>query len=135
MENRPKVGVGVVIRKDGKVLVGKRLSAHGNGTWSPPGGHLEFGESWEACARREALEECGVSIKNVHFGAACNNVYPEENKHYVTINMVADWESGEPTILEPDKCAEWRWCDWNDLPQPLLPPIQDLVSTGFDPFN
>ncbi len=46
MENkRPKVGLGVLIFKDGKVLLGKRKGAHGEGTWCPPGGHLEFGET------------------------------------------------------------------------------------------
>jgi 8-oxo-dGTP diphosphatase len=42
---RPKVGVGVIIKKDGKVLMGKRKNAHGDGTWSFTGGHLEFGEA------------------------------------------------------------------------------------------
>jgi 8-oxo-dGTP diphosphatase len=55
-ENRPKVGIGVFIFKDGKFLMGCRKGTHGAGTWSVPGGHLEFGESFEECAEREALE-------------------------------------------------------------------------------
>ena len=58
MESKcPKVGVGVAVVKDGKVLLGKRKNAHGEGTWSFPGGHLEYKESWEDCAIRETLEE------------------------------------------------------------------------------
>jgi 8-oxo-dGTP diphosphatase len=60
---RPRVGIGVIILKNGRVLLGKRKSSHGTGTWHFPGGHLEFGESLEDCSRREVLEETGMKIK------------------------------------------------------------------------
>ena len=68
-DQRPKVGVGVFVLKDGKILMGKRKGAHGEGSWSLPGGHLEFNESWDMCAVRETMEETGVTIKNIRFGA------------------------------------------------------------------
>ncbi|MBI2476733.1 NUDIX domain-containing protein, partial [Candidatus Uhrbacteria bacterium] len=40
---RPKVGVGVIVWRDCEVLMQERIGAHGAGTWSFPGGHLEFG--------------------------------------------------------------------------------------------
>lgn len=51
---RPGVGLGVfVIHPDGeRILVGKRLVKDGHGQWALPGGHLEFGESFEDCAKR-----------------------------------------------------------------------------------
>ncbi len=52
-EQRIRIGVGVMIFKDGKVLAGRRKGAHGEGTWAWPGGHLEYMESFEGCARRE----------------------------------------------------------------------------------
>ena len=58
----PKVGVGVIVVRDGKVLLGKRRGAHGEGSWSFPGGHLEFNELLEICAKREAKEETGLEI-------------------------------------------------------------------------
>jgi 8-oxo-dGTP diphosphatase len=63
-KNRPKVGIGVIIKKDNKILFGKRKNAHGDGTWSFPGGHLEFGETWEECAMRETLEETGINVSS-----------------------------------------------------------------------
>ena len=52
----PRVGVAVIVVRDGRVLVGRRRSAsHGDGMWQFPGGHLEFGETVEACAAREHL--------------------------------------------------------------------------------
>lgn len=132
-EERPKVGVGVWIVKDGKVLLGKRKSAHGNGTWSPPGGHLEFGESWQECALRELAEEAGVKIKNLRFLAATNDIFEETGKHYVTIYLVADHESGEPQNLEPEKLERWEWVAWENLPEPLFLPVQNLRKLGLNP--
>ena len=60
----PQVGVGVLILRDGKVLLGRRKGSHGAGCWSAPGGHLEFGETLEDCAAREVLEETGLKIRN-----------------------------------------------------------------------
>ena len=72
---RPKVGVGVIIVKEGKILLGKRKNAHGEGTWCPPGGHLELGESYEECAKRETFEETGLQIKNLQFITATNDIF------------------------------------------------------------
>jgi len=77
---RPKVGVGVIIRKSGKILLLKRKESHGSGTWCPPGGHLEWNESLEGCARRESKEESGCNIKNIEFLAITNDFFKKENK-------------------------------------------------------
>jgi 8-oxo-dGTP diphosphatase len=68
-DSRPKVGVGVMVLKNGKVLIGKRKGAHGAGEWAWPGGHLEYMESFEDCARREVMEETGIEIHNIRFCA------------------------------------------------------------------
>lgn len=138
MENpkpHPRVGVGVFIRKDGKILMGKRRGAHGADMWAPPGGHLEFGESWEECAKRETLEETGLEISVRGLGTVTNDIFASDNKHYITILMVTDYLRGEPQLLEPEKCTEWRWCAWEDLPQPLFPSIQHAREQGYSPFN
>lgn len=134
MENRPKVGLGVIIKKDGKVLMGKRKNSHGEGTWNFPGGHLEYEESWEECARRETREEAGIEIKNIIFATATNDIFENEQKHYITIYMVAEYESGEVQLLEPEKCDEWKWFSWNELPRPLFLPTENLLKMGFNPF-
>lgn len=118
----PKVGVGVFVWKDGKFLMGKRRGAHGHDTWSIPGGHLEFGESWEECAKREVLEESGMAITNVRFLAATNDLFPDHDRHYTTIWVYSDWESGQPKITEPDKWIEHRWETFQTLPSPLFEP-------------
>jgi 8-oxo-dGTP diphosphatase len=135
MENIPKVGIGTLIVKNGKVLFGKRKNAHGEGSWCFPGGHLEFNESWEECAIRETFEETGLKIKNIRFVTATNDFFPAEKKHYVTIFMKADFDAGELQIMEPEKCEQWSWFDWNNPPQPLFTPQQNLIKQGYNPFK
>lgn len=117
--NRPKVGVGVMILRGGKVLLGKRKNAHGAGEYAFPGGHLEHLESFEDCVLREVAEECGVAIENIRFQYVAN-LQTYAPKHYVHIGMIADWKSGEPKVLEPDKLESWDWYDVNDLPSPVF---------------
>ena len=113
---RPRVGVGVVIVKEGKVLLGERIKGHGSGTWMIPGGHLEFGETLEECALREAAEETGLTDLEVK-GLIC--VYNERDygKHYLNVGMLLEWKSGEPYAAEPEKSGSWHWHDPQDLPE------------------
>jgi 8-oxo-dGTP diphosphatase len=124
--NFPKVGVGVVVRKDNKYLLGLRKGSHGEGNWAYPGGHLEWFETWEECARREVLEETGLKIKNVKFLAATNDLFKAENKHYITIFMLADYASGKLVNREPEKCEEWKWFEWNKFPKNLFIPTANM---------
>lgn len=106
---RPKVGVAVLLEKDHAILLGKRKNSHGNGQWAPPGGHLEYGESFADCAQREVLEETGLIVHNFHFVAVTNDVFWQEQKHYITVFMRSDIQEGEPVVTEPDKCEKWDW--------------------------
>ena len=132
---RPKVGVGIFVIKDGKILLGKRKNAHGEGSWQFPGGHLEFNESLETCARREAMEEAGISIKNIRLGPFTNDIFRKDGKHYVTLFILSEYDSGLVRVMEPEKCERWEWFDWDDLPAPLFLPIQNLLKRNFDPLE
>lgn len=130
-EKQVKIGVGVFVFKDGKFLMQKRQGSHGAGTWAPPGGHLEFGETFAEAARREVLEETGIIIANLAIAAVTNDIFVEEGKHYVTVWMVSDWQSGEPQIIEPHKCVDQQWYSFDDLPEPLFLPWQQLAQSEF----
>ena len=99
-----------------KVLLGKRKGAHGEGQYAFPGGHLEYMESFENCAKRETKEECGIEIGNARF-LYLSNLKNFAPKHYVQIGLIADYKSGEPEALEPDKCEKWDWYDTGSLPE------------------
>lgn len=132
-KRHPRVGVGVFVLRNGLVLLGLRRGAHGAGTWALPGGHLEFGESIEHCAAREIHEETGLEIDVTARGPYTNDVFEDAGKHYVTVFVLARAPRGDPERREPDKCTEWRWCRWSDLPAPLFPPLAALRASGYVP--
>lgn len=111
-----KVGIGVAVVKlttsNTQILLGKRKGSHGKGEWAFPGGHLEHLESFEQTARRELTEEVGPNFKVSGLRVvSVINLIEYAPKHYIDIGMVAKWESGDPVVMEPDKCEGWEWID------------------------
>ncbi|QPK04211.1 nucleotide triphosphate diphosphatase NUDT15 [Vibrio kanaloae] len=128
MSQEVRVGVAAVILRKGRVLLGERIGSHGAYTWATPGGHLEWGESIEECAKREILEETGLVVNAFEKLSFTNDIFEKENKHYITLFVVASDVSGEPQVTEPDKCKQWKWFKLDDLPEPLFLPLTNLLS-------
>ncbi len=136
MEEKRKVGVGfgVMILKDGKLLLGKRHEdpekasslLNGAGTWTMPGGKLHFGETFEESATREVLEETGITLNKMN--VICVNQDIIETAHFITIGLFSDTFSGEPKVMEPDEITEWRWFDLNNLPSPIYFPSAKVLE-------
>ena len=82
----PRIGVGVLIMQENKVLLSQRKNSLGAGSWALTGGHLEFGETIE--------QLCFI-----------NCFFKEDNKHYVTLFVQAHYKSGTPTQCEPEKTS------------------------------
>jgi len=115
---RPLVGVGVVFVRDGRVFLAMRQGSHGEATWASAGGHLELGESLEDCARREALEELGVTVGDLRFLCVSNII--AYGKHYVDIEFLGEIGHQEPRLTEPEAFSESGWFPLDNLPQPLF---------------
>lgn len=124
----PKVGVGVIVERDGKLLLHRRKGDHGPGTWSTAGGHLDGGETPEACAIREVWEETGLHIGGVQFVGLTNDVFAESGRHYITIWMRGEVVSGEATAQAPDEVEAVGWFAWDALPEPLFLPLRHLIA-------
>jgi 8-oxo-dGTP diphosphatase len=124
-----RVGAGIIIiNPKGQILAGKRSSKHREGTWALVGGWQEFGESFEDCARREVLEETGLELTDIRTLQATNYIFKDEGRHSVTIYMIG-CATGEPKVMEPDKCLEWRWFNsLADIPHPTFVPYVDDVD-------
>ncbi len=113
----PRVAVGAIVLKDGKVLLVKRGHPPAVDFWSIPGGALRLGESLERAAEREVFEETGVVIR------ARKPIYPfdviirdREGKikyHYVILDFIGDYVSG--TLHPADDVTDARWFSPGDL--------------------
>lgn len=119
---RPLVGIGTLVtRENGNFLLGKRKNGHCPGYWACPGGHLEFGEDFATAAKRETKEETNLDLHHLMQYGVANNYIPYENVHYVSIYMAAaPCDAKTLRNLEPDKCEEWHWVSWDNLPAPLF---------------
>ncbi len=130
--DKPRVGVGVWVLKDGKVLLGKRRKiGFGENTWCPPGGAVEPGEPAELAAKRETKEETGLDLEKTQFMTYVDDIF---DQHWLTLYFVANWNGGIPVTTEQE-IGDWGWFDWNALPEPLYNPTRNFVKSGYNPFN
>ncbi len=127
-DQETRVGVSILVNNGDRFLLNKRVNVHGAGTWGPPSGHFNFGESIENCAKRETKEETGVDIDNIKFRVVTNDFFEQEQKHYITIWVDAEYVAGEPHIGAPEEESEVDWFSWDALPEPLFLPLQHLLE-------
>lgn len=124
----PGVGVGLVLLRDGKILLCRRLKAPEAGFWNIPGGKLDFMERAEDAARRETEEETGLRIGAVRFLCADEQVFPDEKHHWVSLLYVTEDFAGEPRIMEPDKHDGMEWFALDALPDNLSKFVTSAVA-------
>jgi ADP-ribose pyrophosphatase len=107
----PRVGVGAIVIRDGRILLVKRGSSPGKGLWAPPGGLVELGETVREAAEREILEETGITIRAKETSYVFDFIdRDKEGKikyHYVIIDFVADYLGGEPKAADDVSDARW----------------------------
>ncbi len=133
-EQKIGVGFGVMLLKDGKILLGRRHPdpekasslLNGAGKWTMPGGKLHFGESFEHGAKREVKEETGIELTEARVICVNNDII--ETAHFVTVGLLSENFNGEPKVLEPDEITEWKWFNLNNLPSPLYFPSEKVLN-------
>jgi ADP-ribose pyrophosphatase YjhB (NUDIX family)/HD superfamily phosphodiesterase len=127
-------GVGVMIINKGKVLLGKRHEDNfvsnsvlgGEGSWTFPGGKIEYGESFEEAGIRETKEECNLDLNKIE--VICVNNDSNEKAQFVTIGLFSDDVSGEVKVMEEDKITEWRWFLLDSLPEEIYSPTLKMIN-------
>ncbi len=136
------IGFGVMMLKEGKVLLGQRhvdpakadSLMNGEGTWTMPGGKLDFGESFEEGAVRELREETGIVINesDLEVISLSNDIVP--TAHFVTVGLLCKCAPNsavseqEPQVMEPDEITQWKWFALDELPTPLFRPSEKVLN-------
>ena len=113
----PRVAVGAIVFRDGRVLLVKRGRPPSQGLWAIPGGRVELGETLQAAAEREISEETGLTIRAGNpaytFDAIERDAAGRIRFHYVIVDLLADYLDGEPR--PGDDAREARWVAPQDL--------------------
>jgi 8-oxo-dGTP diphosphatase len=133
--DRPIVGVGAVIVRDGRAVIVRRGGEPLAGEWSVPGGVLELGETLRQGAEREALEETGLNVRAGEVLEVFDSIVPDASGrtqyHFVLVDFLCDCVSGE--LRAGGDAADARWIALDDLPGlALRPSIEDVLRKGFD---
>ncbi|UCG94952.1 MAG: NUDIX domain-containing protein [archaeon] len=136
MEGIANAGVGIMIVRDGKFLLGKRhddpekadSALHGEGTWSMPGGKIDLGMSHVETAVKELEEETGLKVEpeDLEIFDVSSNIFGEA--HFITIGFLCRKFLGEPEVMEPDEILEWRWFPVDKPPKPMFFPSEKMLK-------
>lgn len=132
-QNMIKVGLGVMIKDGNKVLLGHRAKTRKDtggiyepDSWTFPGGKQEYEETILEGAKREVKEETNLEIDELEIFNVSDDIQP--NKHFITIQIIANQHSGEIKVMEPTKEDEWKWFDLNHLPDNLYSPTRKFIE-------
>lgn len=121
-----KVAVYCLLIQDNNILLGRRFqTGWQDGNYGLPSGHLETNETVLGAVIRETKEETNIELKagDVQF------VHVMYRKNiYVDFFFVAKWWTGEPQIMEKDKCDDLRWFPIDQLPENIVPSVKFAIE-------
>lgn len=129
-------GVCVLLVKHNKILLGQRhddpakadSALHGAGTWTLPGGKIDFGENFENAIYREALEETSIKINQHKLKLISVTNDQVADAHFVTLGFYCEDFDGKPQVMEPDEITQWQWFDLDNLPSPIFFPSEKAIK-------
>lgn len=122
---RPFVGVGVAIVRDGQILLVKRRNEPGKGLWAVPGGKVEYGETLRDAAAREVKEETGLDV--VVGPLIWSGESISTHGHIVLIDFLGSVLGGE--LAASDDAEQALWVDVEKVHElPLTPTMHDLLE-------
>jgi 8-oxo-dGTP diphosphatase len=117
--DRPFVAVGTIVVRDGRVLLAQRGKEPSYGLWSLPGGAVDVGEDLKTAACRETREECGIEIELTDVLEVVERMVRDPDGrvqfHYVIIDYLARWASGE--LTPSTEVLEAHWVLPEDFPR------------------
>ncbi len=126
----PIASVGVVIVKDGKVLLAQRGKDPARGRWTIPGGAIEVGETLHEAAKREIMEECNIEVAIGSLYKSYDSIVRDAagriRFHYVILDVLGTQVAGE--VRAGGDVTDVRWVGTDDLGTiDVLPTVAELV--------
>lgn len=128
MRARFPVTVHLFFIRENQILLLRRLNTgFRDGEYSVPAGHLDGGETVFQAGVREAKEETGVDVGlgDLTFSTVMHRIEDDERIDFFL--QVNKW-GGEPFNAEPDKCDDLRWFDLNQLPENIIPYVEQALE-------
>lgn len=130
MDKQIGLGTQIIIKNDkGEILLSKRSKEFGFGEWELPGGHIEFGETFERCVIRECNEELGIEVKVSKLVSVAPNM--KQGNHYIVFVFLAESFIGTPKNMEPEVHSEMSWFPENKLPKNLFVASKNALDNYF----
>ena len=133
MQDIIKIGIGVMLLDDDKILLGHRATnkkdtggIYETDCWTIPGGKQEYDETFFEGAKREVKEETNLDIDKLELFGAADDIQPD--RHYITMHVIAREFSGKLKVMEPGSEDEWRWFSLDKLPNNLYSPSEKFIK-------
>ena len=133
MQDIIKIGIGVMLLDDGKILLGRRATnkkdtggIYETDCWALPGGKQEYDETFFEGAKREVKEETNLDIDKLELFGVADDIQPD--RHYITMHVIAREFSGKLKVMEPGSEDEWRWFSLDKLPDNLYSPAEKFIK-------
>jgi 8-oxo-dGTP diphosphatase len=128
-QSQPRVGAGVLlVDQHGRVLLTLRKRPPEANCWSIIGGKVDFLETVENCAIREAWEEVGLNIEIDRLLCITDHLLPGEGQHWVSPAYLGRIVDGHARNCEPDKTQEVRWFNLDEIPLNLTMTAKNAIA-------
>lgn len=103
-----------IVRPDDRFLLVRRAGDRpGAGEWSVPGGRVERGETWDDCARREAIEEVNIGLDTVHLLTITTAVGLTQG--WLTVWGTSFRSTAPPAVMLNDEADDYEWVTCGEL--------------------
>lgn len=123
-----------MIIENNKVLIGERINKE-KSSWQLPGGLISLGETPTDAVIREIKEETNLDLSHISLNALTNNIFDHESH---SLSLIFKAKCKNPTTLknnEKNKCKQWIWVNWEEIPNPKFLPLELLIDSGYHPLK
>jgi len=110
----PVPTVDIILRRGNSIVLIQRKNPPLG--WALPGGFVDYGESLEQAAQREAMEETGLDVRDLNQFRAYSAPDRDPRQHTISFVFTAE---GLGTLVSGDDAADARWFELNALPESL----------------